>query len=88
MELKTKNWSPSQDMTLQLYTLGAQRVLYALRGPLSFSTVLSQFEGAETEKIGVIIFYKDIRPICTRKGHALFHDIAYSVSQLLKVLET
>ena len=74
------------------YTLyisrGAQRVLCAFRGGLSFSTVLSQFEGAETEKIGVIIFYKDIRPIHAREGHALFRDIAYSVSQLLKVLET
>ena len=54
--------------------------MYVLRGPLSFSTVLSQFEGAETGKIGVIIFYKNIRPIRTREGHALFCDSIFCIS--------
>ena len=36
-------------------SLGAQKVLYAFRCALSFSTVFGQFECAEFKKIGLII---------------------------------
>ena len=37
-------------------TLGAQKVLYAFRAPRFFSTLFSQFYGAESKKVGDIIF--------------------------------
>ena len=51
-------------------SLGATGVLYAFRGPLSFSTVFGQFKGAETNLLGVIIIYKDFRPCEARKVRA------------------
>ena len=38
------------------FSRGAQRVLYAFRGALSFMIVFGQFECAESKKIGPIIF--------------------------------
>ena len=67
---------------------GAQRVLYAFLGPLSFSTVLTYFEGAEPEKIADVIckrsIYRENRVFVAR-------DFAWKykiVSRLLKVVET
>ena len=71
-----------------MFSLGAQRVLYAFRGPLSFSTVLTYFEGAKPEKIGDIIckrsIYRENRVLSSRD----FRERQKIVSRLLKVVET
>ena len=36
------------------FTLGAQRVLYAFQSTEGFSTVIGQFDGVESEKIGAV----------------------------------
>ena len=71
-----------------LYSAGAQRVLYAFRGALSFSTVLTYFEGAEPEKIAAVIckrsIYRENRVFVARD----FARKDKIVSRLLKVVET
>ena len=75
-------------MTLITISLGAQKVLYAFRVPRSFSTVFGQFYGAESKKVGAIIFQGG------EKSH--FRDLSgrdcaqtYKwISQLLMVVDT